>query len=165
MPRLAPCARPCYAGTVAKVTVAAERAVGAPPATVYACLADMEHHRQILPPAFSGFEVEEGGVGTGTVVRYAVTAGGRTRQYRTAVTETEPGRLLTEADTASSLVTTFTVTPDGTGSRVRIDTSWDGAGGVGGFFERLFAPRVLRGIYQDELGRLDEYARGLGGTA
>jgi len=30
---------------------------------------------------------------------------------------------------------------------------------MGGFFERLFAPRVLRGFYADELARLDAYAR------
>jgi uncharacterized protein YndB with AHSA1/START domain len=150
---------------MAKVTVSAERAMGAPPATVYACLADMHHRPAFLPPAFSGFEVEEGGVGTGTVVRFTVTAGGRARQYRMAVAETEPGRVLTETDTGSSLVTTFTVTPDSAGSRVRIDTAWDGAGGVGGFFERRFAPRVLRGIYQDELGRLDAYLTGRDGPA
>ncbi len=34
-----------------------------------------------------------------------------------------------------------------------------GAGGVGGVFERLFAPRVLHRIYDDELSRLDAYAR------
>ena len=43
--------------------------------------------------------------------------------------------------------------------QVRISTTWQGAGGVGGFFERLFAPRVLRRIYADELNRLDAYAR------
>ena len=147
------------------MTVSAERAVDAPAGTVYRCLADMHHHPRFLPPAFSGFEVEQGGVGEGTVVRFSVTAGGRTRAYRMAVAEPEPGRVLTETDTGSSLVTTFTVTPEGAGSRVRIDTAWDGAGGVGGIFERLFAPRVLRGIYEDELGRLDAYARGLDGTA
>src|SRR6266568_8260812 len=75
------------------------------------------------------------------------------------VDEPEPGRVLTESDTGSSLVTTWTVTPEGHGSRVRVETRWQGAGGVGGVFERLFAPRVLRGIYSDELGRLDRYAR------
>jgi hypothetical protein len=30
---------------------------------------------------------------------------------------------------------------------------------VGGFFEGLFAPRVLRRIYADELARLDRHAR------
>ena len=38
-------------------------------------------------------------------------------------------------------------------------TRWNGAGGVGGFFERIFAPRAMRAIYADELERLDAYAR------
>jgi hypothetical protein len=44
-------------------------------------------------------------------------------------------------------------------SLVQISTTWDGAGGIGGVFERLFAPRAMRGIYADELERLDAYAR------
>ncbi len=44
-------------------------------------------------------------------------------------------------------------------SLVQISTAWEDAGGIGGFFERLFAPRVMRGIYADELERLDAYAR------
>ena len=74
------------------------------------------------------------------------------------VAEPEPGRVITESDTNSSLVTTFTVDPQGATSRVRIFTSWDGAGGVGGFFERLFAPRAMQKIYLDELTRLNAYA-------
>jgi len=42
---------------------------------------------------------------------------------------------------------------------VRISSAWDGAGGIGGLFERMFAPRVMRGLYADELKRLDAYAR------
>jgi hypothetical protein len=143
-----------------KVEVAAERAIDAPAGTVYGCLANMrDHHHRFLPPAFSEFVVESGGVGAGTIVRYKVTAGGRARGLRMEVAEPEPGRVITESDTGSSLVTTFTVTPEGTASRVRVLTTWDGAGGVGGFFERLFAPRALRSIYVDELERLDVYAR------
>jgi hypothetical protein len=56
-------------------------------------------------------------------------------------------------------VTTFTVTPDGQTSTVRIETTWQGAGGIGGFFERTFAPRVMQKMYADELIRLDRYAR------
>jgi hypothetical protein len=52
------------------------------------------------------------------------------------------------------------VTPEGGACRVRISTTWQGAGGVGGVFERLFAPRALRRLYDDELSRLDMYARG-----
>jgi len=142
------------------IRVSAERTVDAPAATVYHCVADMrEHHPHYLPPAFSDFQVESGGVGDGTITRFTVTAGGRTRQYRMRVGEPEPGRVLTESDTASSLVTTTTVTPQGSGSLVQITTTWDGAGGIGGVFERLFAPRVMHGIYADELERLDAYAR------
>ena len=145
---------------MARIEVSAEGAVGAPAEAVYRYIADMrEHHPHFLPPAFSDFQVESGGVGAGTVTRFKLTAGGRTREYRTKVAEPEPGRILTESDTGSSSVTTFTVSPQGAASRVRISTTWDGAGGIGGLFERMFAPRVLQGIYEDELKRLDAYAR------
>ena len=140
--------------------VSAERTVDAPAGAVYGYIADMRgHHPQFLPPAFSDFQVESGGVGEGTITRFTLTAGGRTRQYRMKVAEPEPGRVLTESDTGSSAVTTFTVTPQGGQSVVQIATTWEGAGGIGGFFERLFAPRVMRSIYADELERLDAYAR------
>jgi hypothetical protein len=134
--------------------------VSAPADTVYGYVADMrEHHPHFLPPAFSDFRVESGGVGAGTVTRFRVTAGGRTREYQMKVAEPEPGRILTETDAGSSLVTSTTVSPQGGASLVQISTAWDGAGGVGGVFERMFAPRVIRAIYADELQRLDAYAR------
>jgi hypothetical protein len=137
-----------------------EAPVDAPADKVYGYLADMrDHHPHFLPPSFSDFHVESGGVGAGTMIRYKLTAGGRTREYRMKVAEPEPGRVLTESDTESSAVTTFTVSPRGDTSLVRISTAWDGASGIGGFFERMFAPRVLRSIYADELKRLDAYAR------
>jgi uncharacterized protein YndB with AHSA1/START domain len=145
---------------MAKILISTERAVEAPPETVYGYIADMrEHHPRFLPPAFSDFRVESGGVGAGTVTRFKITAGGRTREYQMKIAEPEPGRILTESDTGSSAVTTFTVSPQGTASLVQISTSWDGAHGIGGFFERMFAPRVMRAIYLDELNRLDAYAR------
>jgi hypothetical protein len=145
---------------MARNVVSTEHTVDAPADTVYGYLADMrEHHPRFLPPAFSDFQVESGGVGAGTIARYKLTAGGRTREYRMKTDEPEPGRVLTESDLDSSAVTTFTVAPQGDGSLVRISTAWDGAGGIGGVFERIFAPRVLRGIYADELRRLDAYAR------
>ena len=145
---------------MARIVASAEGTVDAPAETVYRYIADMrEHHPRFLPPAFSDFRVESGGVGAGTITRFKVTAGGRTREFRTKVAEPEPGRVLTESDTNSSSVTTFTVSPQGVASLVRISTSWDGAGGIGGVFERVFAPRVMRAIYADELKRLDAYAR------
>ena len=145
---------------MAKIVVSAEGPVDAPAETVYGYIADMrEHHPHFLPPAFSDFRVESGGVGAGTVTRFKVTAGGRTREYRMQVAEPEPGRVMTESDTGSSMVTTTTVSARDGGSLVRISSAWDGAGGIGGLFERMFAPRVLRAILADELKRLDAYAR------
>jgi hypothetical protein len=40
-------------------------------------------------------------------------------------------------------------------STVRVRTTWTGAGGIGGFFERTFAPKGLARVYADLLGRLD----------
>jgi hypothetical protein len=147
-------------GVLAQLQVSAERFIAAPAERVYGYIANFEvHHSRFLPPAFSDFKVEEGGVGAGTVHSFRMTAGGRTRSYRMRVDEPEPGRVLTESDTRSSLVTSFVVAPEGAGCRVRIETLWEGAGGVAGFFERLFAPRVLGGIYQDELERLERHSR------
>lgn len=145
---------------MATIHVSEARVVSAPAEQVYSYLADMrEHHPRFLPPAFSDFEVETGGVGAGTVTRFTLNAGGRQRKYRMRVDEPEPGRVLTESDTESSLVTRFTVEPAKGGSRVEISTTWEGAGGIGGFFERTFAPRAMRRLYMDELERLDAYAR------
>jgi uncharacterized protein YndB with AHSA1/START domain len=143
---------------MAKVVASAERGIDAPADEVYSYLADMHQHQQFLPAAFSDFQIEEGGVGAGTVTRFNVTAGGRTRAYRMLLSEPAPGRTLVGTDTNSSLVTTYNVTPRGDKSLVNITTSWDGASGVGGFFERTFAPRAMRTIYLDELERLNKYA-------
>lgn len=144
---------------MAEIHVSAERQIDAPPERVYQCIADYHQHRTFLPSAFSDVKIEEGGVGAGTVVSFTMTAGGRQRGYRMHVTEPEPGRVLTESDERSSAVTSFTVDPEGAGSRVRIDTRWQGATGIGGFMERTFAPRVLKKLYAEELEMLDRYAR------
>jgi hypothetical protein len=146
------------------ITVEREGPVGAPADLTYRLIADDAHHQQFLPEGFSDFEVVEGGVGAGTVHRFTVTAGGRAREYLMRVDEPQPGRVLTETDQNSSLVTTFTVTPTGDTCLVGIQTQWNGAGGIGGFFERTFAPRVMRKMYADELAKLDSYARRQTGT-
>ena len=144
---------------MAQIRIEADGMVDAPAERVYGILADYErHHPKILPPAFSDFHVEEGGIGEGTVMRFKVKSGGRTRTFHQHVTEPDRGRVLQESGTDSSEVTRFTVTPDGDRSHVRIETTWEGAGGIAGFFERTFAPRLLRSVYLDELARLNRYA-------
>ena len=143
-------------------TASAQGPVAAPPDVVYRYLSDMQnHHPHFLPPAFSDFHVVAGGIGEGTVVTFQFAAGGRRRDFRQTLTEPEPGRRMVETDANSSSVTTFLVdsVDAGKSSKVTISTQWNGARGIGGFFERIFAPRVMRGIYIDQIRRLDEYAR------
>lgn len=145
---------------MATIEVSTDRSVQAPADVVYGYVAGLREHRpHYLASAISDYEVASGGVGEGSVVRFRITAGGRSREYEMRVAEPEPGKVLTESDTRSSLVTTFTVIPNDAISRVKILTTWQGAGGVGGIFERLFAPRVLRRVYAEELERLDAYAK------
>ena len=95
---------------MSELRVVAERAIGAPAALVYRLIADFDrHHPQFLPPAFSDFQVEQGGVGAGTVHSFRMTAGGRTRSFRMRVEEPDPGRVLTESEMGSSMVTTWVV--------------------------------------------------------
>ena len=63
---------------------------------------------------------------------------------------------LVESDANSSMVSTWTVHAEDAGvTTVRVRTTWNGAGGIGGFFERTFAPKGLRRTYEELLGRLD----------
>lgn len=137
-----------------------ERPIAAPAERVYGYFADYRgHHPRLLPPAFSDLQVEEGGLGAGTVVRFKFTIGGRTQDFRMRVAEPVPGRVLTEATFDGSAVTTFTITPDGDHCRVKLETDYEGSGGIAGFFERLLAPRMMAKIYAEELAILDRYAR------
>lgn len=131
--------------------------VAADPALVLEILRDFGgQHLRILPPAFSDVRVIEGGVGAGTRMGYTVTIGGRAVPTTSVADEPEPG-VLRETIEGSDLVTLFRVTPDEAGSTVEISSTWTPAG----LAERLVAPRLLRGIYRDELRLLDEVAREL----
>ena len=78
-----------------------------------------------------------------------------TAVWERVVTE-GPGGALVESDANSSMVTTWTVHPADAGvSTVRARTTWNGAGGIGGFFERTFAPKGLARIHDALLERLE----------
>ena len=54
---------------MATIRIKSSRMINAPAERVYRCIADYRtHHPAFLPPAFSNFTVEEGGVGAGTVI-------------------------------------------------------------------------------------------------
>ncbi|GLV59064.1 hypothetical protein KDH_58920 [Dictyobacter sp. S3.2.2.5] len=109
----------------------------------------------MLTPNFIDYRVEKGGKGSGTVISYLLRAANRERAYRMSVDEAVKGRVLTERDNNSSLVTTWVLSPvSGDKTRVSVASEWEGGKGVGGFFERTFAPLGLRRIYGSMLTSL-----------
>ena len=142
---------------MSQVVVHAEKIISASAEQVSRALADYETVRpRILPVQFSEYRVESGGHGAGTAVHWKFAATSkRIRDQLLDVTEPAIGTLV-ETDRNSSMVTTWTVLAEGTGgSTVKIRTTWDGAGGIGGFFERTFAPKGLGRVYVELLHRLD----------
>jgi hypothetical protein len=142
---------------MSQVVATAEGIVRAPAEQVLTALADYEGTRpRLLPEQFSDYRVESGGQGAGTRVhwRFAATSK-RVRDQLLSVSQPAPDTLV-ESDANSSMVTTWTVSPAEAGvSTVRVRTTWNGAVGIGGFFERTFAPKGLRRVYDEILGRLD----------
>jgi hypothetical protein len=138
---------------MATVTASATKALDAPPERVLEFLRDYREARpRILPDNYSAYRVESGGYGNGTVIGYHFAAGGRERDYRLAVEE--DGADLLERDQLSSFVSRWSVAPSGAGTQVTVESSWQGAGGIGGMFERTFAPLGLRRIYGEMLEKL-----------
>ena len=142
------------------IRIKSSRRISAPADRVYRCIADYRtHHPAFLPPAFSNFTVEEGGVGAGTVIHFTLTAGGRDPAPIPAVGRSASGRALTETTIGTQNSTTFSVIPDGSGSNVTIRTEYEGSRGVSGMIERFLAPLLLGRLYKDELQRLDTYTQ------
>jgi hypothetical protein len=137
-----------------EVRATATRVVPGSPAAAWEVLADLQRRQRILPSAWRDLVIEQGGRGAGTVYRATLVAGGRERVYRMVLEEPVPGRQLVEQDQRSSLRTTYEVAEDPGGCRVTVQTTWQGASGIGGFFERRFAPRALAGIHQALLENL-----------
>ena len=139
-----------------QVVATAEKTLKASPERVLDALGDYSGVRsRMLTEHFSEYEVREGGRGEGTVVHWKLAATSkRVRDCLVAVSTSGSDRLV-ENDTNSSMVTTWTVSPATEGSRVQVKTTWDGASGIGGFFERLFAPKGLQRIYDAQLAKLD----------
>jgi hypothetical protein len=147
---------------MAQVKARTARVIEAPAEKVRAALADYETVRpSILTEQYRDYRVEAGGRGAGSRVHWVLQATkSRQRDQLVEVSEPAEGRIV-ESDTNSSMVTTWTVTPQGADrSEVTVETTWNGAGGIGGFFERTFAPRGLARIHDGVLAKLDGVVRG-----
>jgi hypothetical protein len=128
--------------------------IEAPPREVYAIIADYhDGHPRILPtPPFVGLDVEQGGVGSGTVIQVRMRVLGQVQSFRAVVTEPERGRVLVET-TDTGYLTTFTVDPVGEGlhSHVTITTEITRSAGLMGGVEKWLVPWLLRPAYAREL--------------
>lgn len=141
-----------------KHVVSASVTIPAAPARVYDILANyVDEHPRILPSEFRDLVVEQGGIGAGTMIRFKMRVLGRTQRYRAIVTEPEPGRVLMETYfQPDGTVTTFIVDPESNGahSHVTFSTSRPVRNGIAGRIERFAGTRLLRSIFERELGLL-----------
>ncbi|KQH76786.1 MULTISPECIES: SRPBCC family protein [Mycobacterium] len=128
--------------------------IQAEPAKVLDAVADYKTVRpKILSPQYSDYEVLEGGQGKGTVAKWRLQAT-KSRVRDVQVNVDVAGHTVIEKDANSSMVINWTVAPAGPGSSVTVTTTWTGAGGVKGFFEKTFAPLGLKKIQGEVLDNL-----------
>ena len=139
-----------------QVTATTQRTIEAPAERVQAALADYETVRpQILTDAYGDYRVEPD-----RRVHWTLQATKKRVRDQLVAVEVDGPRIV-ERDAHSSMVTTWTVAPAGSSrSTVTVETTWDGASGVGGFFERTFAPRGLARIHDGVLAKLDATVTG-----
>lgn len=139
---------------MAQVSASSTIEVNAEPAKVLAAIADYQSVRpKILSPHYRQYRVLQGGQGRGTVAAWTLQAT-QTRSRQVEASVDVAGHTVIEKDANSSLLTNWTVAPAGPGSSVTVKTTWNGAGGVKGFFEKTFAPLGLRKIQSEVLANL-----------
>ncbi|MGK8487892.1 SRPBCC family protein [Nocardia asiatica] len=128
--------------------------VTADPQRTLQAIADYDTVRpRILTSHYRDYKVVEGGKGAGTVAEWTLQATEkRSRNVHAVVSVSDS--IVTERDSNSTLVNTWTVTPEGAGARVTLRTTWKGAGGVKGIFEGIFAPLGLKKIQAEMLANL-----------
>jgi len=137
-----------------QVSAASTMLLNVEPAVALAAVADYQKVRpKILPPQYSEYQVLQGGQGQGTVAKWKLQAT-KSRVRDVQVTVDVAGHTVIEKDANSSMVTNWTVAPAGPGSSVTVTTTWTGAGGVKGFFEKTFAPLGLKKIQAEVLANL-----------
>jgi len=146
---------------MAQVQALTSRPLAAAPDAVIAAISDYTVVRpKLLPAPYSQYAVHSGGQGAGTVAAWHLQATEkRSRDLLVTVTQPDPATVV-ETDANSSMVITWAVAPSGDGSVVTVDTRWNGAGGVGGFFERTFAPKGINRIHDQVLANLAALVEG-----
>jgi hypothetical protein len=137
-----------------QVSAASTILINVEPEATLAAVADYQKMRpKILSAQYSEYEVLQGGQGAGTVAKWKLQAT-KSRVRDVQVNVDVAGHTVIEKDANSSMVINWTVAPAGPGSSVTVKTTWTGAGGVKGFFEKTFAPLGLKRIQSEVLTNL-----------
>jgi hypothetical protein len=148
-----------------QIKVKAAAVLDARPEDVYATIADYRHgHPDILPKeSLYDLQVEQGGYGEGTIMRFKMKALRVEQSFYQRVSEPEPGRVLVEQDIDSvqNVMTTFTVTPveHEQKSHVELATTMNTSPGFKGLVERIIVPIINPQIYRKELKLLEAVAQ------
>ncbi|OBA58727.1 polyketide cyclase [Mycobacterium sp. 1100029.7] len=145
---------------MAQVSAVSTILINVDPAATLAAVADYQNVRpKIMSPQYSEYQVLQGGQGQGTVVKWKLQAT-KSRSRNVQASVDVAGHSVIEKDANSSMITNWTVAPAGPGSSVSVKTSWTGAGGVKGFFEKTFAPLGLKRIQGEVLANLKKELEG-----
>ena len=148
-----------------QIKVKAAEVLDARPEDVYSTIADYrKEHPRILPKEnLYDLQVEEGGYGAGTIIRFKSRILGVEQSFRHRVSEPEPGKVLVEQDidTIQNFATTFTVIPveEGKKSQVEISTTMNASPGIRGFAERVILSIFNPRIYRKEMKLLEAVAQ------
>lgn len=143
-----------------QVSAASTILIDTEPEAVLAAVADYQNVRpKILSSHYRDYQVLQGGHGEGTVAKWKLQATkSRVRDVQAIIDVA--GHTVIEKDANSTMVTNWTVAPAGPGSSVTVKTTWAGAGGVKGFFEKTFAPLGLKKIQSEVLANLKKELEG-----
>src|SRR5579884_2047784 len=148
-----------------RIKIRAAAILNACPEDVYATIADYRQgHPRILPKEhLYDLQVEQGGYGAGTVIRFKSRFLGVEQSLYQRVSEPEPGRVLVERDieSAQDEIVTFTVTPleERQKSHVEISITMNASSGFKGLVERILFPSLLSPALRKELKQLDGVAQ------
>lgn len=146
-----------------KIIITENAIIEAAPSKVYGIMRDYQvGHPAILPKSFfKRLILHEGGTGAGTVFTVEAEVFGQKSSLTMHVDEPQPGVVLREQSPKGDLVTTFTFEPvdNGTRTRLTLYTEQTPSAGLKGWVERFMNPRILRGVYQEELALINAYVQ------
>jgi len=156
---------------MSKIKAKAAAIINARAEDVYTTLADYRHgHPKILPPKnLYDLQVEQGGYGAGTIIRFKSRLLGVEQSFRQRVSEPEPGHILIERDidTVQDECSTFTVTPVEQGQKTHFEilTTVNPDPGLKGLIERIVVPLFLSPVLRDEIQRMEKVAQQRGSAS